>query len=75
MKKLSRVACSLAAVGSVSGFTWTYFGQRDRVEFYAGHTHWEHGTTDGAPQHSGGLDALGRHTPLCPTAATESAWR
>ena len=32
---------------------------RQPTQFYAGHTHDEHGGTLGAPEHSGGLDRNG----------------
>ena len=66
MRKLLIVACGLVAVAFVSGFTWTYFGQHEPVEFYAGHTHGEDGIADGAPQHSGGLDRYGCHNASVP---------
>jgi hypothetical protein len=66
MRRALIIAFSLGAFALVSGFTVTYFGQRERAEFYLGHTHGEDGDTHGAPQHSGGLDRYGCHNASVP---------
>lgn len=66
MRKIVVAICGLAAIALVSGFSWTYFGQHEPVEFNLGHTHSEDGSTQGAPQHSGGTDRNGCHNASVP---------
>jgi hypothetical protein len=64
MRKILIVICGLAAIALVSA--WAGFEQPQPVEFYVGHTHGEDGSTQGAPQHSGGLDRNGCHNASVP---------
>lgn len=63
-----KIILAMAAISAaliVSGYQLTYFGQREPVTFYSGHTHTNF-DTQGAPQHSGGTDAYGCHNGSVP---------
>jgi hypothetical protein len=67
MKKIALVA--LVGVVAISGSAfalkdWSH--QKTPVEFYTGHSHNEDGITHGAPQHSGGTNAMGCHNGSVP---------
>lgn len=65
MKKLALIIGAAAIALAVSGYSLTYFGQKEPVAFYTGHTHGDDGT-HGAPQHSGGTDSMGCHNASVP---------
>ena len=68
MKKTVFTVMAILAVGfagtSYAIKDWSH--QKEPVAFYTGHSHDEDGNTHGAPQHSGGTNAMGCHNASVP---------
>lgn len=64
MKKLIGAALAIVAT---AGVAYAFTGEsKVPTLFYSGHTHDENGHTNGAPEHSGGLDKKGCHNASVP---------
>ncbi len=67
MKKI--VVIALISIVALSGSAYAlkdWSHQRTPVEYYTGHTHDEEGHAVGAPEHSGGTNAMGCHNGSVP---------